>query len=89
MQSTSLEDIDGEYGGVAAAEQKQPVVDVNDALNGAFADGFVLVHENGGQDLWSYYCPFVKVTMHRGCVAVWNWARRRTPRPLMQQFTVP
>ena len=39
------------------------------ALNRAFADGFVLVHENGGQDLWSYYCPFVKVTVHRGCVA--------------------
>ena len=29
----------------------------------------MLVHENGGQDLWSYYCPFVKVTAHRGCVA--------------------
>ena len=29
----------------------------------------MLVHENGGQDLWSYYCPFVKVTLHRGCVA--------------------
>ena len=39
------------------------------ALNRVFADGFVLVHENGGQDLWSYYCPFVKVTAHRGCVA--------------------
>ena len=39
------------------------------ALNRVFADGFVLVHENGGQDLWSYYCPFVKVTVHRGCVA--------------------
>lgn len=39
------------------------------ALNRVFADGFVLVHENGGQDLWSYYCPFVKVTTHRGCVA--------------------
>ena len=39
------------------------------ALNHVFADGFVLVHENGGQDLWSYYCPFVKVTVHRGCVA--------------------
>ena len=39
------------------------------ALNRVFDDGFVLVHENGGQDLWSYYCPFVKVTTHRGCVA--------------------
>jgi len=42
---------------------------VVNALNRVFADGFVLVHENGGQDLWSYYCPFVKVTAHRGCVA--------------------
>ncbi len=39
------------------------------ALNRAFPDGFVLVHENGGQDLWSYYCPYIKVTEHRGCVA--------------------
>ncbi|MGI8973718.1 MAG: thiamine pyrophosphate-binding protein [Gaiella sp.] len=39
------------------------------ALNRVFADGFVLVHENGGQDLWSYYCPYVKVTTHRGSVA--------------------
>ena len=39
------------------------------ALDRVFVDGFVLVHENGGQDLWSYYCPYVKVTLHRGCVA--------------------
>lgn len=39
------------------------------ALNGVFPEGFVLVNENGGQDLWSYYCPYVKVTPHRGCVA--------------------
>ncbi len=39
------------------------------ALNRVFPEGFVLVHENGGQDLWSYYCPYVKVTEHRGCVA--------------------
>jgi acetolactate synthase-1/2/3 large subunit len=39
------------------------------ALNRVFDDGFVLVNENGGQDLWSYYCPYVKVTEHRGCVA--------------------
>jgi acetolactate synthase-1/2/3 large subunit len=39
------------------------------ALNRVFDDGFVLVKENGGQDLWSYYCPYVKVTAHRGCVA--------------------
>ena len=26
------------------------------ALNRVFDDGFVLVNENGGQDLWSYYC---------------------------------
>ena len=39
------------------------------ALNRVFPGGFVLVHENGGQDLWSYYCPYVKVTEHRGCVA--------------------
>jgi acetolactate synthase-1/2/3 large subunit len=39
------------------------------ALNRVFDDGFVLVNENGGQDLWSYYCPYVKVTEPRGCVA--------------------
>jgi acetolactate synthase-1/2/3 large subunit len=39
------------------------------ALGSVFDEGFVLVHENGGQDLWSYYCPYVKVTEHRGCVA--------------------
>ncbi len=38
------------------------------ALNEVFGD-FVLVNENGGQDLWSYYCPYVKVTAERGCVA--------------------
>src|SRR5207237_5486236 len=38
------------------------------ALNAAFGD-YVLVNENGGQDLWSYYCPYTKVTAHRGCVA--------------------
>jgi acetolactate synthase-1/2/3 large subunit len=39
------------------------------ALNRVFDDGFVLVNENGGQDLWSYYCPYLKVTEPRGCVA--------------------
>jgi acetolactate synthase I/II/III large subunit len=39
------------------------------ALNRVFGDAFVLVKENGGQDLWSYYCPYVKVTAPRGCVA--------------------
>lgn len=38
------------------------------ALNRVFDEGFVLVHENGGQDLWSYYCPYVKVTVERGSV---------------------
>src|SRR5204862_3542140 len=38
------------------------------ALNDAFGD-YVLVNENGAQDLWSYYCPYAKVTAHRGCVA--------------------
>jgi acetolactate synthase-1/2/3 large subunit len=42
---------------------------VVNGLNRVFADGFVLVKENGGQDLWSYYCPYLKVTQHRGCVA--------------------
>jgi acetolactate synthase I/II/III large subunit len=39
------------------------------ALNRVFGDSLVLVNENGGQDLWSYYCPYVKVTALRGCVA--------------------
>jgi len=39
------------------------------ALNEAFGDELVLVNENGGQDLWSYYCPYLKVNARRGCVA--------------------
>jgi acetolactate synthase-1/2/3 large subunit len=39
------------------------------ALNRVFDGGFILVNENGGQDLWSYYCPYLKATMPRGCVA--------------------
>jgi acetolactate synthase I/II/III large subunit len=39
------------------------------ALGRVFHEGFVLVNENGGQDLWSYYCPYLKVTEHRGCAA--------------------
>ncbi len=39
------------------------------ALDRVFDEGFVMVHENGGQDLWSYYCPYLKVTRPRGCVA--------------------
>ena len=39
------------------------------ALGRVFDAGFVLVNENGGQDLWSYYCPYLEVTGHRGCVA--------------------
>jgi acetolactate synthase-1/2/3 large subunit len=39
------------------------------ALGRVFEDGYVLINENGGQDLWSYYCPYLKVTEPRGCVA--------------------
>jgi len=27
-------------------------------LNRVFGDNTILVHENGGQDLWSYYWPY-------------------------------
>ncbi len=39
------------------------------AVAEAFGPNYVLVNENGGQDLWSYYCPYLKVTAERGCVA--------------------
>jgi acetolactate synthase-1/2/3 large subunit len=39
------------------------------AINRVFGRSTVLVHENGGQDLWSYYCPYYKVLQEEGCVA--------------------
>ncbi len=39
------------------------------ALAPTFGPDYVLVNENGGQDLWSYYCPYSKITAKRGCVA--------------------
>jgi acetolactate synthase-1/2/3 large subunit len=62
---------EGEVAAECAAAGPGPLLtkQVVHALNRTFPDGFVLVHENGGQDLWSYYCPYVKVTPHRGCVA--------------------
>ena len=42
---------------------------VLNAVNRVFGPKMILVNENGGQDLWSYYCPYLKVTAHRGCVA--------------------
>ncbi len=38
------------------------------AAGRVFTGKTILVHENGGQDLWSYYCPYYKVGS-RGCVA--------------------
>ena len=38
------------------------------AVNSVLDGGVILVNENGGQDLWSYYCPYFKVGL-RGCVA--------------------
>ncbi len=38
------------------------------AVNRIFDGETILVNENGGQDLWSYYCPYFKVGLH-GCVA--------------------
>lgn len=39
------------------------------AVERVFGEDYVLVNENGGQDLWSYYCPYLRVTAPRGCVA--------------------
>jgi acetolactate synthase-1/2/3 large subunit len=39
------------------------------AANRVLGPRTILVNENGGQDLWSYYCPYMKVTARRGCVA--------------------
>jgi acetolactate synthase-1/2/3 large subunit len=39
------------------------------AINRVFGRSTVLVNENGGQDLWSYYCPYYKVLQEGGCIA--------------------
>jgi acetolactate synthase-1/2/3 large subunit len=38
-------------------------------LNKIFGRNTILVNENGGQDLWSYYCPYYKVLDVNSCVA--------------------
>lgn len=38
-------------------------------LNKVFGRDTILVNENGGHDLVSYYCPYYKVLSTRGCVA--------------------
>ncbi len=38
-------------------------------LNQVFGNNTVLVHENGSQDLWSYYCPYYKVLDKDGDIA--------------------
>jgi acetolactate synthase-1/2/3 large subunit len=38
-------------------------------LNKVFGHGTILANENGGQDLWSYYCPYYKVLDINSCVA--------------------
>jgi acetolactate synthase-1/2/3 large subunit len=37
-------------------------------LNRVFGRDTILVNENGGQDLWSYYCPYYKVLDVNSCV---------------------
>ncbi len=39
------------------------------AINRVFGRSTVLVNENGGMDLWSYYCPYYKVLEEGGCIA--------------------
>lgn len=39
------------------------------AINRVFGRSTILVNENGGQDLWSYYCPYYKVLEEGGCIA--------------------
>lgn len=38
-------------------------------LNQVFGTDAILVNENGGQDLWTYYCPYYQVTGTGQCVA--------------------
>jgi acetolactate synthase-1/2/3 large subunit len=38
-------------------------------MNQAFGKDMILVHENGAQDLWSYYCPYFQVLALDGVVA--------------------
>jgi acetolactate synthase-1/2/3 large subunit len=37
-------------------------------LNKVFGHNTILANENGGQDLWSYYCPYYKVLDINSCV---------------------
>ncbi len=37
-------------------------------LNKVFGHNTILANENGGQDLWSYYCPYYKVLDVNSCV---------------------
>lgn len=39
------------------------------AINRVFGGSTILVNENGGMDLWSYYCPYFKVLEEGGCLA--------------------
>ena len=39
------------------------------AINRVFGRSTTLVNENGGMDLWSYYCPYFKVFEEGGCLA--------------------
>jgi acetolactate synthase I/II/III large subunit len=39
------------------------------AINRVFGSSTILVNENGGMDLWSYYYPYFKVLEEGGCLA--------------------
>ena len=38
-------------------------------INHVFGKNTILVHENGGQDLWTYYSPYYQVLDIDGCIA--------------------
>ena len=38
-------------------------------INRVFGENTILVNENGGQDLWTYYSPYYQVLDRDGCVA--------------------
>jgi len=38
-------------------------------INQVFGNNTILVNENGGQDLWTYYSPYYQVLDRNGCLA--------------------
>ena len=54
----------------AASQQENPISpkQVVHAINRVFGEDTIMVHENGGADLWSYYWPYYQVLNADDCI---------------------